>query len=188
MSAELDKEKAWQDKVIEMDRLCRLHLDVPYDACAVQGHYLFIKLAPVAEKLPLKTTSGVYTSNEMKKNDINTGLVLGMGRYAFEDGVSVKWTHGPLCQLGDTIGFFKAEFVETLLNGYPVGYIRDTNVFTTTKLPHLWGSYSIGRSARPREANKIIYNRKDLLELGLECSDPLTLFRDDFEKSEGDAR
>ncbi len=180
-----EEDKEWALKVAEMDRLCQLHLDVPYSVCAPQGHYIFVKLAPEPDKIPLKSASGIYMPKADQKNEVYCALVLAMGRYAFKDGVATKWEEGPLCELGDTIAFYTPEFIRTSVNGYTVGTLRDTNVMYRTTHPHLFGTYSIGRSSRPREANKVIYKRKDLEELGLSCVDPLTKFRDDFE---GDAK
>lgn len=181
--AQLKDEQEWALKVKEMDRLCRLHLDVGYDVCQVQGHYIFVKMEPTPEKLPLKNDKGIMMPATEQVNQVRSGLVLGLGRYAFVDGPATKWTKGPLCELGEYIVFYTPEFIETTVNGYRVGVIRDPNVLFRTKKPHLFGNYAIGRSSRPREANKIIFKKEDFAAMGLTCSDPNILFREDFEEA-----
>jgi hypothetical protein len=189
--AQLKDEQEWNQKVIEMDRLCRLHLDVPYEDCAVKGHYLLVKIQPSPKKLPLKTLSGLIMSTEEPANQIHSGLVLGMGKYAFVDGPSTKWVRGPLCNLGDYIIFYTPEFIPTSINGYQVGFLRDPMVLSTTTKPHLFGNNIVPKSTLNGKSNKVIYKREDLKSIGVECIDKNVLFREDFEEEyvgEEDAR
>ena len=186
-------DKNWDLKTKEMDRLCRLHLDVPYSAVNVQGHYIFVKLGPVftdgIDDMPLENaSSALHVINKAKINTVHCGLVLAMGKYCFEDGVATKWTHGPLCDVGDYVISYIPEFVPTTVNNYAVGYIRDSNILATTTMPHMFGQYSIGRF--PREAlksNKCIFKRSWLDNLGIKCSSNNIRFMEDIDPEE-DAR
>lgn len=187
LNTSLTDDAAWTLKVKQMDRLCRLHLDVSYEDCEIQGHYILVKLPPASDKLPLKKVgtsgTGLYLPETEKHSQIQTGLVLAYGRYAFVDGVATKWIKGQLCDVGDYIVFYTPEFIQTSINGYPVGALRDVNVMYKTKKPHLFGNSGIiGKTSARYTAKKIIYSKNDLCELGLECTDPSILFREDFEK------
>lgn len=180
--AHLKDEQEWAEKVKEMDRLCKIHLNASYEDCAVQGHYIFVKLGPDASNFPLKNEHGLMMPLEEQVNPSHFGLVVAYGRYAFVDGPATKWVRGPLCKLGQYIGFYTPECIRTTFNGYPVAHIRDSNILTTTTKPHLFGNYTVGRSKLPRNAKKIIFKRNDIADLGLTCSDPTILFREDFEE------
>lgn len=189
----IDKEKEWQLKVKEMDRLCQLHLEIPYSAARVAGHLLLIKLAPFSNEmnkekssLPLKGSSGIYFSTDhIKKDEMIRGLVVAMGRYAYEDGIATKWTEGPLCELGDIICASTQEVWKTTLNGYDIATLRDTSVSVVTNKPHLYGNNIYNKSSKfSNRDSSIIYKRKDFLELGLECTDPQIIFMDDLENED----
>ena len=178
---ELEKQKHWDEQVKEMDRLCRLHLDVPYSSVSVQGHQLFIKLAPTEKQLPLISPGGIFMPDSEKINQIMVGMVLAMGKYAFKDGVATKWTEGPLCKIGDYVVFFAPETVKFGVNQYNVCYIRDSNVYSVTDDPMLYGSCVLNRF-HSGKANKLIFKRADLERHGFKCTDTNLKFIEDFEE------
>lgn len=181
--SECSKDKDWDLKVAEMDKLSRLHLDVPYSTVQVQGHYLLVKLAPVQAELPLKRIgSGIMMPATDQINQVFCGLVIAMGKYCFEDGVATKWNHGPLCKVGDYIVFYQAEATQTLVNGYRVATVRDGNIMFVTDNPATYGTYVVGRFKDPARNSKIIFSRKDINDLGFDCEDIRVQMIEDFDK------
>ena len=71
------------------------------------GNNLLIKLCTKPEK----TKSGIILPSDFKlpdKSYSRFGIVLDMGKYAYQD--PVKWHKGPLCYIGDTVTFRQFEW------------------------------------------------------------------------------
>lgn len=178
-----ESSKDWDLKVAEMDRLARLHLDVPYSTVQMQGHYLLVKLGPVQAELPLKRIgSGIVMPAVDQINQVLVGIVIAMGRYTFEDGVATKWNHGPLCKVGDYIMFYNGESSQTLINGYRVATLRDANIMCVTDNPGMYGTYVVGRFKDHSRNLKTILKRKDINDMGFDCEDTRVQMIEDFDK------
>lgn len=188
--SETDFEKEWALKITEMDKLCQEHLDVSYEDANVRSHYILIKPSPEYNDLDIrKINSGIFSPFRIPpQNDITVGLVLAMGRYAFQDGIATRFNRGPLCEIGEYVAIFTPEFIKTTINGYKVGLVRDTNIIMGSQSPQLLGSAFIDATYTTTKCRKNIFKRAFLKAIGLECTDQTKLFREDFENKEEDIK
>lgn len=163
-----DFNRPWEEKVQEMDRLCQLHLEVPYTTTRVQGHLILAKMFPEEKELPLKKGT-LYMEESDKISQFFIGIVVAYGKYAFKDGVATKWTEGPLCDLGDYVAIPNYEVTRTMVNTYPVMTFRDVNTFITSDDPLRLGRITVGRF--PKLKKRFPFTRKQLEETGFNLSD-----------------
>lgn len=158
----------WLASVPEMDRLCRMHFDLPHSSVNLQSHYILVKLPPDPEDFPLQKIGGVLQPQKRKRNDVTCGLVVAIGRYAFTDGLATKWEHGPLCRLGEYTTALTVETFALPLNGYSAAYIRDDAIIGPTDNPFVYGDYGVNRF-KVANANKIIFKKEWIEKAGLKC-------------------